>query len=317
MSWCAVTSLFSPRVTRSVPTAPAERHRAARLGSLADRRKRTRDEEHRNTVRNGSARERNGMVFRHAVAQGVGRAVITGTGMDIEMGAVAEGSASCLVRQSSSSSRWWWVDERHHSVAIAVNVLPINPIRTRVQHVNVPVATLDDVLTSYQRVKGSASRWRFRWASTPTTRNCLLRDNTLWTFDGSSGGTRSSSMNPPGNPPPTRASASGVTLLKGRPPSTNSNKPLRHVHEPVRVWRGTTRHFVRDGRSGCTHSERGPQRRTATRRSHCGEPSGLPRCGREPLRSVRTSSTATRLHTGTRAGSGRRRGRVRLGPAMK
>ena len=50
--------------------------------------------------------------------------------------------------------RFLRVNERHHSVAIAsVNALPVNPIRTRVQHVNVQVATLDDMVTSYQRVK--------------------------------------------------------------------------------------------------------------------------------------------------------------------
>lgn len=50
--------------------------------------------------------------------------------------------------------RFLRVNERHHSVAIAsVNTLPINPIRTRVQHVNVQVATLDDMIASYQRVK--------------------------------------------------------------------------------------------------------------------------------------------------------------------
>ncbi|OBH37310.1 extradiol ring-cleavage dioxygenase [Mycobacterium sp. E342] len=50
--------------------------------------------------------------------------------------------------------RFLRVNERHHSVAIAsVNALPINPIRTRVQHVNVQVATLDDMVSSYQRVK--------------------------------------------------------------------------------------------------------------------------------------------------------------------
>jgi hypothetical protein len=38
-------------------------------------------------------------------------------------------------------------------VAIAsVNALPINLIRTRIQHVNVQMATLD-MVTSYQRVK--------------------------------------------------------------------------------------------------------------------------------------------------------------------
>ena len=50
--------------------------------------------------------------------------------------------------------RFLRVNERHHSVAIAsLNALPVNPIRTRVQHVNVQVSTLDDMVTSYQRVK--------------------------------------------------------------------------------------------------------------------------------------------------------------------
>ncbi|WP_156686848.1 VOC family protein [Mycobacterium sp. Marseille-P9652] len=50
--------------------------------------------------------------------------------------------------------RFLRVNERHHTVAIAsVKKLPVNPIRTRVQHVNVQVATLDDMVTSYQRVK--------------------------------------------------------------------------------------------------------------------------------------------------------------------
>lgn len=49
--------------------------------------------------------------------------------------------------------RFLRVNERHHSLAIAsVNALPINPIRTRVQHVNIQAATLDDMVTSYQRV---------------------------------------------------------------------------------------------------------------------------------------------------------------------
>lgn len=50
--------------------------------------------------------------------------------------------------------RFLRVNERHHSVAIAsVNRLPVNPIRTRVQHVNVQVGSLDDMVASYQRVK--------------------------------------------------------------------------------------------------------------------------------------------------------------------
>ncbi|BBY96887.1 VOC family protein [Mycolicibacterium fallax] len=49
--------------------------------------------------------------------------------------------------------RFLRVNERHHSVAIAaVNRLPINPIRTRVQHLNIQVADLDDLTESYRRV---------------------------------------------------------------------------------------------------------------------------------------------------------------------
>jgi 2,3-dihydroxybiphenyl 1,2-dioxygenase len=50
--------------------------------------------------------------------------------------------------------RFLRVNQRHHSVAIAaINRLPINPIRTRVQHLNIQVADLDDMTASYQRVK--------------------------------------------------------------------------------------------------------------------------------------------------------------------
>jgi 2,3-dihydroxybiphenyl 1,2-dioxygenase len=50
--------------------------------------------------------------------------------------------------------RFLRVNERHHSIAIAaVNRMPINPIRTRVQHVNIQAVELDDMTASYQRVK--------------------------------------------------------------------------------------------------------------------------------------------------------------------
>ncbi|MGW3014299.1 VOC family protein [Streptomyces sp. NPDC001219] len=50
--------------------------------------------------------------------------------------------------------RFLRVNERHHSIAIAATRggLPIDPIRTRVQHLNIQAATLDDVAQSYQRV---------------------------------------------------------------------------------------------------------------------------------------------------------------------
>lgn len=51
--------------------------------------------------------------------------------------------------------RFLRVNQRHHSVAIAAsNRLPINPIRTRIQHLNIQVSDLDDLTASYQRVKG-------------------------------------------------------------------------------------------------------------------------------------------------------------------
>jgi 2,3-dihydroxybiphenyl 1,2-dioxygenase len=50
--------------------------------------------------------------------------------------------------------RFLRLNERHHSVAIAaVNGLPLNPIRTRVQHVNIQVAELDDMAESFRRVR--------------------------------------------------------------------------------------------------------------------------------------------------------------------
>lgn len=49
--------------------------------------------------------------------------------------------------------RFLRVNERHHSIAVAaVRGLPIDPIRTRVQHLNIQAAGLDDVARSYQRV---------------------------------------------------------------------------------------------------------------------------------------------------------------------
>jgi len=49
--------------------------------------------------------------------------------------------------------RFLRVNERHHSIAIAaIQGLPVDPIRTRVQHLNIQAARLDDVAQSYQRV---------------------------------------------------------------------------------------------------------------------------------------------------------------------
>ncbi|ULR48539.1 VOC family protein [Streptomyces deccanensis] len=49
--------------------------------------------------------------------------------------------------------RFLRVNERHHSIAIAaVRGLPIDPIRTRVQHLNIQAESLDDLAQSYERV---------------------------------------------------------------------------------------------------------------------------------------------------------------------
>lgn len=49
--------------------------------------------------------------------------------------------------------RFLRVNERHHSIAIAnVQGLRIDPIRTSVQHMNIQVATLDDMVDSHARV---------------------------------------------------------------------------------------------------------------------------------------------------------------------
>lgn len=50
--------------------------------------------------------------------------------------------------------RFLRVNERHHSIAIAsVRGIRMDPIRTRVQHLNIQALTLDDMTLSYQRVK--------------------------------------------------------------------------------------------------------------------------------------------------------------------
>ncbi|GAA3437051.1 VOC family protein [Kutzneria kofuensis] len=50
--------------------------------------------------------------------------------------------------------RFLRVNSRHHSVAVAATGgLKVNPIRTRIQHLNIQVANLDDMLLAYQRVQ--------------------------------------------------------------------------------------------------------------------------------------------------------------------
>lgn len=48
--------------------------------------------------------------------------------------------------------RFLRVNQRHHSIAIAGTRVRLDPIRTRIQHLNVQVAQLDDMVGSYQRV---------------------------------------------------------------------------------------------------------------------------------------------------------------------
>jgi len=50
--------------------------------------------------------------------------------------------------------RFLRVNNRHHSVAIAATQgLRVDPVRTRIQHLNIQVASLDDMTQSYQRVR--------------------------------------------------------------------------------------------------------------------------------------------------------------------
>lgn len=59
--------------------------------------------------------------------------------------------------------RFLRVNERHHSIAVAgVRNAAVNPIRTRIQHVNVQVAELDDMVGAYERV--TAEGFRMMWS---------------------------------------------------------------------------------------------------------------------------------------------------------
>ncbi len=59
--------------------------------------------------------------------------------------------------------RFLRVNERHHSIAIAnLRGVKIDPIRTRVQHINIQSAGLDDMLASFQRVKDLG--FRMAWS---------------------------------------------------------------------------------------------------------------------------------------------------------
>ncbi|OJZ69896.1 extradiol ring-cleavage dioxygenase [Mycobacterium paraffinicum] len=94
-------------------------------------------------------------------AAGLGHVAVTTTKPDQLHGyydAVLDARLSDFIDETISGLkfkiRFLRVNERHHTVAIAaVNRLRLNPIRTRVQHVNVQVAELDDMTAAYQRVK--------------------------------------------------------------------------------------------------------------------------------------------------------------------
>ncbi|MFE5286004.1 VOC family protein [Nocardia sp. NPDC056611] len=59
--------------------------------------------------------------------------------------------------------RFLRVNERHHSIAIAnIRGVKVDPIRTRVQHINIQSATLDDMLDSFQRVTDLG--FRMQWS---------------------------------------------------------------------------------------------------------------------------------------------------------
>ncbi|WP_211168079.1 VOC family protein [Brevibacterium sp. 'Marine'] len=50
--------------------------------------------------------------------------------------------------------RFLRVNERHHSIAIAnINGIKMDPIRTSIQHMNIQVATLEDMIDSHARVR--------------------------------------------------------------------------------------------------------------------------------------------------------------------
>ncbi|WP_040807985.1 VOC family protein [Nocardia concava] len=59
--------------------------------------------------------------------------------------------------------RFLRVNERHHSIAIAnIRGLRIDPLRTRVQHINIQSATLDDMLAAFSRV--TELGFRMQWS---------------------------------------------------------------------------------------------------------------------------------------------------------
>jgi 2,3-dihydroxybiphenyl 1,2-dioxygenase len=59
--------------------------------------------------------------------------------------------------------RFLRVNERHHSIAVAgVRKWAVDPVRTRIQHVNIQVAEIDDMLSAYERV--TAEGFQMMWS---------------------------------------------------------------------------------------------------------------------------------------------------------
>ena len=59
--------------------------------------------------------------------------------------------------------RFLRVNERHHSVALAnIQQFPVNPIQSAVQHINIQVADLDDMVAAFERVK--AEGFKMVWS---------------------------------------------------------------------------------------------------------------------------------------------------------
>ncbi|MFE2120318.1 VOC family protein [Rhodococcus aetherivorans] len=94
-------------------------------------------------------------------ASGMGHVAITSTRphtLHGYYGTVFDARLSDYIDETISGAklkiRFLRVNERHHSVAIAaVRGLPVDPVRTRIQHLNIQVTELDDMTRSYQRVK--------------------------------------------------------------------------------------------------------------------------------------------------------------------
>lgn len=118
------------------------------------------------------------------------------------------------------------VNPRHHSIAIAqVRDLPIDPIRTKAQHMNLLVTSVAGSPPPSCVAASWASRWPTRSANTRTTGSSRSTSSARRGSRSSSAGMPWRWMKAPGNPPPTRASACGGTNRRSSAPGTSS-KPI-------------------------------------------------------------------------------------------